>query len=162
MRKLKFRKGQAMIEMLLGLVGIMVLILGIDLIANIVYYDFTTIYSAREEVADNLMAYSAGTSGGSSTYNFDAVDDDFEQALNPGGDLEGELSAYPGGRENAFEFLWTGENPLSELAGSEKASSTPITSTWMQRVTGRSSVSIQNAIYMPPWEDLLYPEGGGE
>ncbi|QBG48018.1 hypothetical protein EGM51_11645 [Verrucomicrobia bacterium S94] len=117
MRKLKSRKGQAMIEMLLGLVGIMVLILGIDLIANIVYYDFITIYSAREEVADRLMAYSAGTSGGASTYNFDAVDDDFEQALNPGGDLEGELAAYPGGGKMRLNFYGPGKTRSVNLWG---------------------------------------------
>lgn len=149
------KNGQAMVEMLLGLVAIMVLLLGIDLIANIVYYDFTTIYSAREEVADSLIAESAGTSGGSSSYDFDAVRGDFMDAVNPSGGLLSQLKLFPGDRENQFDFMWDGSNPLEDLVGAEKGSSTPVTSPLMRKIVGRSSLSINNAVYMPPWEDLM-------
>lgn len=149
-----------MVELLLGLVSIMVLLLGIELIARIVYYDFITIYSAREEVAADLMAQSTGTSG-TSTYDWDTVDQLFEDALNNNNTLQSKLDEYPGDRENAFDFLWDGDNPLQEMIGSERASSTPVTSPVLQDLIGRSSVNIENAIYMPPWEDLLGSTGGG-
>lgn len=153
------KEGQAMIEFMLGLVAIMVLLLGIDLIANVVHYDFLTIYSAREEVADDLLDKSAGTSGGSSTYDFDSLKNQFKDALNPTGDLKDQLALFPGDRENQLDFLWEGSNPLQDLVGAEKGSSTPVSSPLMRKVVGRSSISIHNAVYMPPWEDLLGSSG---
>lgn len=155
MKRKTSRSGQAMIEFMLGLLAIMLLVLAIDLIANIVYFDFTTIYSAREEVADNLMAFSAGTSGGSSSYDFETIEELFKESMNPNGDLKNQLEAYPGDRVNQFDFLWEGNNPLQDMVGAEKGSTTPITSPLIQKVLGRSSVSINNAIYMPPWNDLM-------
>lgn len=149
------KKGQALIELLLGLVGIMVLMMGIELIASIVYNDFITIYSAREEVAEWLVDASAGTSGGSSTYDWDSVEELFTDALNPSGELYDWMDTYPGDRDNQFDFVSDGESPLEDLVGSERSSSTYITSELLQKVLGRSSVSVDNAVYMPPWKDLL-------
>jgi hypothetical protein len=149
------REGQALIEFLLGLVAIMILVLGINLIAGTVYNDFITIYSAREEVADSLVSESAGTSGGSSTYDFSTLKQEFTDALNPSGTLESKLDEYPGDRENQFDFLWEGDDPLEDLVGSQITSTTPITSPFFQKILGRNSVVIQNAIYMPPWHDLM-------
>jgi hypothetical protein len=101
------------------------------------------------------VAKSAGTSGGASTYEFSSLKQDFTDALNPNGTLKSQLDAYPGGRENQLDFVWDGENPLEELVGATISSSTPVTSTMMQKIVGGSSVSINNAVYMPPWEDLL-------
>ncbi|WP_372797887.1 hypothetical protein [Pontiella sp.] len=154
MRTANSRSGQALIEFMLGLVGIMVLVLGINLIAGIVDNDFTTILSAREAVADSLINQSSGSAGGSSTYDFDSLEDQFIEALNPSSELKSWLEAYPGDRENQFEFLWEGDNPLQDLVGSEISSSTPVTSPLFQKVIGRTAVTINNAAYMPPWEDL--------
>lgn len=148
-----------MIEFLLGLVAILILLLGINQIATIVYYDFTTIYSAREEVADNLMDQVAGSAGASPDYDFGSLNEQFSTALNPNDDLHSQLDAYPGDRGSQFSFLWGGSNPLQDLVGAEKGSSSPVTSTLMQRILGRSAININNAVYMPPWEDLL--ESGG-
>ena len=134
-----------MVEFLLGLVSIIILLLGINQIASIVYYDFITIYSAREEVADKLINGSAGTSGGSSVYDFGSLDEEFNQAINPDGQLEDQLALYPGNRENQFDFLWQNNNPLQDLTGSEKGSTIPVTSRLFQRMIGRSSVSINCA-----------------
>lgn len=150
------KNGQAMIEFLLGLVAIMMLLLGVNLIATIVYYDFTTIYSAREDVADRLIARSAATSGGSSAYDFGTLDEQFQVALDSDA-LKGQLDEYPADRENQFDFVWGESNPLQDMVGSERGSSSPITSPLMQKVLGRSSITINNAVYMPPWEDLLEP-----
>lgn len=160
MRKRTSSEGQAMIEFLLGLVAIMILVLGINQIATIVYYDFTTIYSAREEVADNLMDQVAGSSGGSSEYEFDSLQEQFSTALNPNDDLHSQLDYYPGERNNQFDFLWGTSNPLQDLVGAEKGSSSPVTSSLMQTILGKNSITINNAVYMPPWEDLLDSGGG--
>ncbi|MDF7801610.1 hypothetical protein P4C99_19185 [Pontiellaceae bacterium B1224] len=152
-------EGQAMIEFLLGLVAILILLLGINQIATIVYYDFTTIYSAREQVADSLMDQVAGSAGSSSDYDFSSLSTLFTTALNPSDDLHSQLDAYPGDRDNQFSFLWGDSDPLQDMVGAEKGSSSPVTSSLMQEILGRSSITINNAVYMPPWEDLL--ESGG-
>ena len=144
-----------MVEFMLGLVSVMVLILGINQIASIVYYDFITIYSAREEVADALINQSAGTATGSSVYDFSSLEEEFKTALNNNGDLQSKLDEYPTDRSNQFEFLWTGDDPLEDLTGSQKASTIPVTSSLFQKVIGRGSITIDNGVYMPPWEDLL-------
>lgn len=148
-----------MIEFLLGLVAIMILLLGINQIATIVYYDFTTIYSAREEVADNLMDQVAGSAGASSDYDFGSLSEQFSTALNPSDDLSSQLDAYPGERDNQFSFVWGESDPLQDMVGAEKGSSSPVTSTLMQKVLGRTAININNAVYMPPWENLLEPGG---
>lgn len=152
------KSGQAMIEFLLGLVGLTILLMGVNLIANIVYNDFTTIYAAREEVADRLIARSAATSGASGEYDFGTLDEQFEVALDSAA-LEGQLELFPSERDNQFDFLWGERNPMQDMVGSEKGSVSPVTSPFLQKILGRTSVSINNSVYMPPWEDLLYPEG---
>ena len=151
------KNGQAMVEFLLGLVGIVILLLGLNQVAMIVYNDFNTITSAREEVADRLMNQSAGTTSvGSDVYNMSSVEEYMRPALNPDDLLVQELDRYPSERENQFNFLWENHNPLQEMTSSEKSSTIAVTSPLFQRVIGRSKVQINNAVYMPPWEDLLY------
>lgn len=149
------RSGQALTELLLGLVGIMVLMMALELIASVVYTDFITIYSAREEVGEWLVEESSGTSSGSSTYDWDSVEELFSDALNPSGETYEWLDSYPGDRDNQFDFLSDGESPLEDLVGTEQSSSTDITSELMQKILGRTEVTVDNAVYMPPWEDLL-------
>jgi len=161
MRMKRSSEGQAMIEFLIGLVAIIILMLGINQIASIVYNDFTTIYSAREEVADGLMSYAAGTSSGSDLYEFGSLGEDFSLAINPQNALSDQLDSYPAERENQFAFVWDNSNPLQDLTGSEKGSTIPVSSSFFQRMIGRSSITINNAVYMPPWEDLLISNSGG-
>ena len=145
-----------MLEFMLGLVAIMILLMGLNQIASIVYYDFTTIVSAREEVADDLVSRSPGTEAiGSDLYNFDTVRPYFQTGLNPNNELASELSSYPSDRENQFDFLWNNDNPLQEMTSAEKSSSIPVTAPLFQRVIGRGTVQIGNAVYMPPWESYL-------
>lgn len=143
-----------MIEFLLGLVAIVILMLGINLIASIVHFDFLTIYSAREEVADKLMDQVAGSAGSSSEYDFGSLQEQFSTALNSG-EMNSQLDAYPGERNNQFSFIWENSNPLQDVIGAEKSSSSPVTSSLMQKVLGRTTININNGAYMPPWEDLL-------
>ena len=145
-----------MIEFMLGLVAIMILLMGLNQVASIVFNDFETIISAREQVADDLMDGAAGTdSVGSDIYDIDAIEGELQESMNPDGDLEDELENYPSGRENQFSFLWEGDNPLQEMTSSEKSSSIDVTAPLLRKILGRSTVQINNAVYMPPWEDLL-------
>jgi len=143
-----------MIEFLLGLVAIVILMLGINQIAAIVHFDFTTIYSAREEVAEKLMDQVAGSAGSSSEYDFGSLQERFSTALNSD-EMNSQLNAYPGNRNNQFSFAWENSNPLQDMIGAQKGSSSPVTSSLMQDILGRNSITINNAVYMPPWEDLL-------
>lgn len=147
--------GQAMVEFLIGLVGVMLLLLGLNQIAAIVYQDFITIYSAREEVADHLMTLNPGN-GQDSVYDMASLEEEFETAINPGSALSSQLGLYPSDRSNQFDFLWEERNPLQELSSSEKGSSIAISAPILQRITGRGALQINNAVYMPPWEDLMH------
>jgi len=150
------KSGQAMLEFMMGLVAIMILVMGLNQIASIVYYDFTTIVSAREAVADDLISHAAGTEAvGGDIYNFETVRSFFQTGINPEEELSSELASYPSGRENAFDFLWNNNNPLQEMTSSEKSSTIPVTAPLFQKVIGRSSIQIGNSVYMPPWESYL-------
>ena len=150
------KNGQALLEFMIGLFAVMILVMGINQIASIVFYDFTTIVSAREEVADFLINESAGTEApGSDVFDFESVRSYLEASMNPDDLLSSELSSYPSDRENQFSFLWEGNNPLQEMSSSDKSSTIPVTSPLFQQVIGRSTIQINNSVYMPPWEDYL-------
>jgi hypothetical protein len=150
------KNGQAMVEFMLGLVTIMILLMGLNQIAAIVFYDFTTVISAREEVADHLISKAAGTDAvGSDIYNFNSIESFFQSSINPDDELSSEMSSDPSGRGNQFSFLWEGNNPLQEMTSSDKSATIAVTAPLFQRVIGRSTVQINNAVYMPPWESYL-------
>lgn len=145
-----------MIEFMLGLVAVMLLLMGLNQVASIVFYDFTTIISAREEVADHLMDKNPGSSSvGSDIYNITAIKDELQAAINRDDELVSWTEAHPSDRENQFDFLWESYNPLQEMTSSEKSSSIAVTAPLFQRLLGRNTVQINNAVYMPPWEDLF-------
>ena len=144
-----------MVEFMIGLVGILVLVLGLNQIATIVSYDFESILNARMDVAEDLLASSYSTPDGS--YDPVASYAELNQNINVGAD-----GAYARFQENypqddrndGFEYLRSGEEPLGIMMGSEKGHSVEIESRLMQKVLGRSAISLSHEVWMPPWDDL--------
>jgi len=149
------KSGQAMVEFMIGLVGILVLVLGLNQIATIVSNDFESILNARMDVAEDLLASSYSTPDGS--YDPEASYTELNQNINVGAD-----GAYATFQENypqqdrndGFEYLRGGQDPLDTMVGSEKGHSVEIESRLMQKVLGRSAISLSHEVWMPPWDDL--------
>ena len=157
MKRSTSRSGQAMVEFLLGLTGIMVILMALNLAASIVYNDFITIYSAREEVADNLVAgvVSSSAYGTSQSYDATTTVDALRQAIVDDSGYENFIEDYSTGTRDGFAFLSDGADPLATMTGSQKSSSIDVTAPLFQRILGRSHVNINNAVWMPPWDDLM-------
>ncbi len=144
-----------MVEFMIGLVGILVLVLGLNQIATIVSHDFESILNARMDVAEDLLASSYSTPDGS--YDPESSYAELNQNINENAD-----GAYARFQENypqkdrsdGFEYLRSGEEPLTIMMGSEKGHSVEIESRLMQKVLGRSVISLRHEIWMPPWDDL--------
>lgn len=153
------KNGQAMIEFMMGLVGIVILLLGLDLVAHIVSLDFETIYNARIDVAEDLISGST-TAVGASGAGYDPSDSLGVLNANINGNSSGAYENYQGtypqmARTDGFAFLAQNSDPLDQnMVGSEKGSSIDITSTLMRQILGRSSINIDNAVWMPPLGDL--------
>ena len=152
------KDGQAMIEFMMGLVGIVILLLGLELVAHVAVMDFEDVFNARTDVAEDLVngAYS---SPGSSASGFNPSDSigvlDVNINGNSGGAYEDYQAAYPqSARPDGFAFLAQGGNPLDQMAGSDKGGRIAITSPLMQQILGRSSIRVENAVWMPPLGDL--------
>ncbi|MCF7849211.1 MAG: hypothetical protein K9M45_10190 [Kiritimatiellales bacterium] len=157
MKHKESRDGQAMIEFMIGLIGIMILLLALNQVASIVYNDFKTIYSAREEVADKLVDMQPGSASYDESQSYDPSPSIDELAINISGEgsYENFLGSYPSDRPDGFGFLWSGEDPLRNMTGSQKSSAIAVTAPLFKKLLGRDSIKINNAAWMPPWDDLM-------
>jgi hypothetical protein len=149
------KSGQAMIEFLVGLVGVVILLLGLELIANIVYQDVDTIFQARIDVAEDMVAGSTQNTGASSAYDPSASYDELDININSSGEYEMYQSDYPQTeRGDGFQFLRENGDPLETMVGAEKGDSIGIPSQLMRQILGRSDVQIENSVWMPQWDGL--------
>lgn len=157
MKRMDSRSGQAMVEFLLGLTGIIVILMALNLAASIVYNDFNTIYSAREEVADNLVAGVVSSSAYNENQSYDPSTsiEALREAIIEDSEYDTFIEDYSTGTPDGFAFLSEGSDPLSNMTGVQKSSSIDVTAPLFQRILGRASVNINNAVWMPPWEDLM-------
>jgi hypothetical protein len=149
------KNGQAMIEFMVGLVGILVLVLALSHVATLVNDDFESILNARMDVAEDLLASSYSTP--EQSYDPRGSYDELNRNvnINSSGDYERFQADYPQRvRDDGFEYLRNGQDPLSVMSGSSKSSSVQIDSALMQDVFGRSSLRLSHEAWMPPWDDL--------
>jgi len=151
-----WRSGQAMVEFMVGLVGILFLMVGLFQITRITVEDFETILDAREEVADLLVNSSAaGDYGGSQRY---LPSTDFYPQLfgNIRHDTICEYMAEYNSPEeiDGFSFFHSSDDPLANMAGVQKTSRINVESL-MTRLLGKNTITIQNAVWMPVWDDLM-------
>lgn len=150
------KNGQAMVELLAGLIGILVLILGLSQISTIVSNDFDSMFGAREDVAQDLLASSTSHAAGS--YDPSASYTVLEQNIIQ--NASGRTYAWflenysQSERADGFGFLRGGGDPLSTMAGAERGSSIEIESRLMRDVLGRSAILLNHEVWMPPWDDL--------
>lgn len=151
------KSGQAMIEFLLGLVGIMVIVLGMELISSVVVRDFSVMCYARGEVALALVNGFDGSAGSPDSQSYGVSSlflDDIQYDRMK--DLQ---STYPPRFEdvNGFDVLAEGD-PLSDMVGVVVPVSVPVESEFLRNALGRDSVRKINAVWMPPWDDLMGEE----
>jgi len=145
-----------MVELLVGLVGILVLILGLNQIANIVAHDFDNMFDAREEVADDML--SSSTTSAPAPY--DPSSSYLELDLNINANATGRNYAwfqenYPRQtRTDQFEYLRNGGDPLHVMMGAQGQHSVEVESGLMRKIFGRSSILLSHEVWMPPWDDL--------
>lgn len=149
------KNGQAMIELLVGLVGILVLVLALSHVATLVNDDFESILNARMDVAEDMLASSYSRPEQSYDPRASYAELNRNININSSGDYEGFQSSYPqSARDDGFEYLRSGQDPLNVMSGSKKSSSVQVESALMQEVFGRSSIRLEHEVWMPPWDDL--------
>ncbi len=148
-----------MVEFLLGLVGILLIILALDLVARIVYADLDSMLDARSDVATDLVSGLAGTAVYADDQSYSpgtAFSADLLAALRYQ-ELERTLEDYPPapGHANGFDVVAAGD-PLSQIIGEHPpAQNLPVGSTLFSRILGKDHVQIDNAVWMPPMDDLM-------
>jgi hypothetical protein len=155
------KSGQAMVEFLLGLVGILVIVLSLELMSSIVVEDFDAMYDARTEVARSLVNGSSGSADSSASQSYGASALFYNMLLE---DIQYDRikdtqSTYPPRYEevNGFDVLAVGD-PLSDMVGVVVPASVPVQSQFLRNALGRSRVRKSNAVWMPPWDDLMGAE----
>jgi hypothetical protein len=149
------KSGQAMVEFLIGLVGIIVLVLGLNQIAMIVSSDFESMLNARMDVAEDLINQSTTTADNSYDPSVSYAELNLSVNVNADGGYVRFQETYPQDQRNdGFEFLRNGNDPLNTMMGSEKGHAIAIESRLMRKVLGRSSIMLHHQIWMPPWDDL--------
>jgi hypothetical protein len=157
---MKKRSGQAMVEFLLGLVGVMVLILGFNLIARVVNADFDVVIATRADVAQSI--YDNASSGslpgssfsGGSFFSTLAGNIAYEGG---GGSYSDYLESYdPSDRPDGYSFLATGEDPIDQnVAGSIGIATVSNIPDFLRKLLGKSSISFESSVAMPYWDDLM-------
>lgn len=149
------KNGQAMLEFLIGLVGIMVLILALNQVAALVSHDFESILNARMDVAEDLLSSSYSPPPGAYDPRASYAELNQNINVNSDGNYVRFLSEYPqGAREDGFGYLHSGTDPLDKMVGAEQESSVQVESSLMQKVFGRGSINLMHEVWMPPWDDL--------
>lgn len=144
-----------MVEFLVGLLGILVLVLALSQIATIVNHDMDSILNARMDVAEDLL--NSSSSRPNPTYDPAASYAELNQNINVNADgaYAGFRADYPQtARDDGFQYLRSGTDPLDTMMGSQKGHSVQVESKLMQDVFGRSSISLRHEVWMPPWDDL--------
>ncbi len=145
-----------MVELLVGLVGILVLVLGLNQIATLVSADFENIFGARENVADDMLASS--TTSAPAPYDPSASYLELDPNINENGGgrtYEWFQENYPRNtRADQFEYLRNGGDPLNVMMGAQGGHSVEIESRLMRKVFGRSAILLSHEVWMPPWDDL--------
>ncbi len=157
------KSGQAMVEFLLGLIGILVIVLSLELISSFVVEDFNVMRAARAEVARSLV---------------DGVDDSVELPSDVSQSYRSSMifystlledikydqikkfqDAYPPRYEdvNGFDIVAMGD-PVSDLVGSVHSASVPVQSEFLRKALGRNSIRKVNSVWVPPWDDLMGAE----
>ena len=150
------KNGQAMIEFLVGLVGILVLVLALSQITTIVDSDMTSMLNARMDVAEDLI--NSSISRPPPVYDPAASYDVLDQNINVnanGAYAEFQQNYSQSARADGFEYLRNGTDPLDAMMGSQKGHTVEVESELMRSVFGRSSISLRHEVWMPPWDDLL-------
>ncbi|MBN2685486.1 MAG: hypothetical protein JXR40_09430 [Pontiellaceae bacterium] len=157
------KSGQAMVEFLLGLIGILVIVLSLELMSSFVVEDFDAMYDARTEVARSLVYNSGGAVDGSTANSqsyassvlfYHMLLDDIKYDRTKS--LQG---TYPPRDEevNGFDIVAVGD-PLSDFVGVVVPASVPVQTDFLRKALGRNSVRKVNAVWVPPWDDLMGAE----
>lgn len=156
------KSGQSMVELLLGLIGIAVILLSLDLVAHVVVDDHDSMLDVRSEVARSLVG--GGTENGApaqsqsyaaSVVFYSMLLDDIRY------DETKELQEqYPPRSEdvNGFEIVAVGD-PLSEMVGLVSPVTIPVENEFLRRALGRDQIRKVNAVWVPSWSDLMGEEG---
>lgn len=157
------KSGQAMVEFLLGLIGILVIVLSLELIASFVVEDFDVMQDVRAEVARSLVGGVDNSeevpSGGSQSYTsamifYSTLLEDIRH------DRTKEIqSTYPPRYEevNGFDIVAMGD-PVSDLVGIVHSASVPVQTEFLRNALGRNRIRKVNAVWVPPWDDLMGAE----
>jgi len=154
MRAKKQKEGQAMVEFMVGLIGILVLILALSYIGRFVAIDCKNFLEVRSTVAENML--NSRSSSARSSYDPAGSYLYLSQSINKENGYSGLRSLYPQQvRTDRFRFLSDGDDPLHVMIGSGKGKKVPITSPLMQKVLGRSEIFPYQEFWMPMWDDLL-------
>ena len=153
MKTKKNKSGQALIEFMVGLIGIIVLVLGLSYIGRFVAIDCKNFLEVRMDVADDMLASRGSTPNG--VYNPAGSYFYLSHNINKNNRYSSLRSWYPQqARRDRFEFLSDGGDPLRIMIGSGKGEEVPITSPFMQRMLGRTKISPYQEFWMPMWDDL--------
>ena len=153
MKTKKNKSGQALIEFMVGLIGIIVLVLGLSYIGRFVAIDCKNFLEVRTDVADDMLASRGSAPNGmydpAGSYLY------LSQNINQNNNYSSLRSRYPQQtRADRFGFLSGGNDPLRVMIGSGKGEEVPITSPLMQRMLGRTKISPYQEFWMPMWDDL--------
>ncbi len=144
-----------MVELLVGLVGILVLILGLSQISTLVANDFDSMFGAREDAGEKLLASSTTHAASSYDPSVSYLELDMNVNVNAGGAYARFVEDYPqSDRADGFEYLRSGSDPLSTMSGAKGGHSVEIESRLMRKVLGRSSILLNHEVWMPPWDEL--------
>ena len=155
-----FRKsGQAMVEFLLGLVGIMFIVLALELIGSFVVEDFEAMSDARTEAAQAVVNGSTSSTGASRSSFYD----DLLYGVVGSGikytSVAGLMEAYPSRYTDANGYEEVAEgNPISDLCGGMETIAVPVEAAAYQKVLGKAFVCKTNVMWIPPRVDLLGEE----
>lgn len=148
-----------MVEFLLGLIGILVIVLSLELISSFVVEDFDVMQNVRTQVARSLVD-GLDSSGDvpplyrSEAFFYSGLLNDIKY------DRTKELqSSYPSRYEevNGFDIVAMGD-PLSDLVGMVVPASVPVQTEFLRKALGRNNIRKVNAVWVPPWDDLMGAE----
>ncbi|MBN2703463.1 MAG: hypothetical protein JXR23_04555 [Pontiellaceae bacterium] len=152
-----------MVEFLLGLIGILVIVLSLELMSSFVVEDFDSMYDVRTEAARSLVYNSGGTVDGSTANSqsyassvlfYHTLLDDIQYDR-----MKSLQSTYPPRHEevNGFDIVAVGD-PLSDLVGVASPASVPVQTSFMRKALGRDRIRKVNSVWVPPWDDLMGAE----
>ena len=151
------KSGQAMVEFLIGLVGLLFIMLGLFQMVIVVDEDFDSLIGAREQVARQLT----GTGGASADYStatqYEAQGGFYNQFLDniQYTDAYTRALALQDDPRDGFEVAAEGDI-MSTMVGFEDGQAIDVESAMLGRVIG-DRIRTRNMVWMPPWDDLMDP-----